>query len=722
MARTGFWFLAALLLVGSVTFTFAQGTANTPASAVVPHIVNFSGSLSGADSKPSSGLVGVTFSLYKDSEGGAPLWIETQNVQADKTGHYSVTLGSTSSQGLPPELFVSGEARWLGVQPQGKAEQPRVLLMSVPYALKALDAQTLGGRPASAFLAAAGVKGSTPAGAVTGSGTKNFIPRWTSASQIGNSNIFENGSGQVGIATSSPAAKLDVNGTTDIRNTLTLFPNGGNAALKMSGSAFAINNAGKVTFISGQTFPGTGTITGVSAGSGLTGGGNNGNVTLGLINSCSSGQILQWNGTKWVCSSAGSGTITGVTAQAPITGGGTSGNVKVGLTTACSSGQVLQWNGSSWACSSVSGGTITGVTAGTDLTGGGSGGNVTVNLDTSKVPQLVAANTFTGQQVVNNSNSGPSLTVSNGSNGLGILGYSVNSVGIEGTSQEDANFASGMLGYEDGETTETIGVYGYTSSPSGMGVYGQNVAPSSVLFLPPYAGVWGDSSDGEGVVGTSDNYIAFQGINNNDSYPTMILENRVPNDGFGDLLLAFGENTGGECEIDVFGNLYCSGGLANGIALDGGSRKVAMPSVGATENWFEDAGSGELSRGSAMVRLDSTFAQTVNTDVEYHVFLTPKGDCEGLYVSNENPEGFEVHELRHGRSSIAFDYRIMAKRKGFENIRLADVTAKMRIPNTAPRGSKIQHQSSPTRVPAPKLTGLTSPRVGSQVGQALMAR
>jgi hypothetical protein len=45
-------------------------------------------------------------------------------------------------------------------------------------------------------------------------------------------------------------------------------------------------------------------------------------------------------------------------------------------------------------------GTITGVTAGTDLTGGGTSGTVTLNLDTTKVPQLAAANTFTGNQTV----------------------------------------------------------------------------------------------------------------------------------------------------------------------------------------------------------------------------------------------------------------------------------------------------------------------------------
>ena len=256
-----------VLLISCILPAAAQQAATASSNTVVPSIVNFSGSLTGANGKPLSSLVGVTFALYKDSEGGAPLWIETQNVQPDKTGHYSVALGSTSSHGLPSELFASGEPRWLGVQLQEQAEQPRVLLMSVPYALKALDAQTLGGRPASDFLAATGAAKSAPSGAVTGSGTKNFIPRWTSASQIGNSNIFENASGQVGIATSTPAAKLDVNGATDIRNTLTLFPNGTNPALKLSGSAFAINSVGKVTFISGQTFPGTGTITGVKAGS-----------------------------------------------------------------------------------------------------------------------------------------------------------------------------------------------------------------------------------------------------------------------------------------------------------------------------------------------------------------------------------------------------------------------------------------------------------------------
>jgi len=94
------------------------------------------------------------------------------------------------------------------------------------------------------------------------------------------------------------------------------------------------------------------------------------------------------------------GPISGVTAGAGLTGGGTNGNVTVSMLTTCASGQVLQWNGSTWACSSAGTGTVTGVTAGTDLTGGGKSGNVTLNLDTTKVPQLNSVNTFTGNQGV----------------------------------------------------------------------------------------------------------------------------------------------------------------------------------------------------------------------------------------------------------------------------------------------------------------------------------
>ncbi len=69
-------------------------------------------------------------------------------------GQTPVLLGASKSGELPQDLFVSGEARGLSVQVEGGAELPRTSLLSVPYALKAGDAATPGGLPASAFVLA----------------------------------------------------------------------------------------------------------------------------------------------------------------------------------------------------------------------------------------------------------------------------------------------------------------------------------------------------------------------------------------------------------------------------------------------------------------------------------------------------------------------------------------------------------------------------------------
>jgi hypothetical protein len=161
------------------------------------------------------GVVGITFALYREQEGGAPLWLETQNVELDGKAHYAVLLGAGEPDGLPSDLFSSGEARWLGVQPERQPEQPRVLLVSVPYALKAGDAETVGGKPPSAFVLASPAdavqrpaQGGLPTNSVGGTGTTNFIPIWKSSTTLGNSAIFQS-SGRVGISTTTPHAKLE---------------------------------------------------------------------------------------------------------------------------------------------------------------------------------------------------------------------------------------------------------------------------------------------------------------------------------------------------------------------------------------------------------------------------------------------------------------------------------------------------------------------------------
>jgi hypothetical protein len=301
MRRAICWLLWMSLVGGA----WGQQASSTPGT--VPTVIRFSGNLADGSGKSLGGMVGVTFSLYKDERGGAPLWVETQNVVADKSGHYSVTLGSTTTQGLPQAIFASGEARWLGVQAQGQAERPRVLLMSVPYALKAADAETVGGLPASAFALAAPssraptlvTAGSPPVG---GSGTTNYIPIWTdSAGDLGNSVLFQTGSGssaKVGLNTTTPVAALDV-GSGD------LSVSGGNIDLPHAGAGnVGVVNMGGIPFIhaccGASTFN---TFVGTNAGSlAVTGGFNTGvgyqalmHNTVGTNNTATGYQALATN-------------------------------------------------------------------------------------------------------------------------------------------------------------------------------------------------------------------------------------------------------------------------------------------------------------------------------------------------------------------------------------------------------------------------------------------
>jgi hypothetical protein len=125
--------------------------------AKVPRLIRFSGVVRQTGEKPVRGAAELHFALFKEESGGEPLWFESQTVEVDAQGRYQVLLGAMHPDGLPMDLFTSGEARWLSIM-VGKQEQPRVLLVSVPYALKAADAESLGGKPASAYVASEELK------------------------------------------------------------------------------------------------------------------------------------------------------------------------------------------------------------------------------------------------------------------------------------------------------------------------------------------------------------------------------------------------------------------------------------------------------------------------------------------------------------------------------------------------------------------------------------
>ena len=362
-------FLCAALSLISVA-SLVHGQSSTPAT-TVPMMIKFSGTVQGMPSR----IIGMTFALYKESQGGPALWLETQSVSLDASGHYSVQLGTTLPNGLPKELFTSGEARWLGVQAEGQAEQPRVLLLSVPYALKAADAETVGGLPASAFVLATPTTSSTqtptsaatvtvpslapPPGTVSGTGTANFVPLWTDSTDIGNSVVFQSGTGataKIGVNTTTPAATLDVKGAGTIRG------------------VFTLPSIGVATAIKGQNSQPIA-------------------MTASAFNSGTNAAVNQ--NFRWQAEAAGNNTASPSGTLNLLFGAGTSTPAETGLKIS-SAGRFTFATGQTFPGA----GTISGVTAGTGLTGGGTTGSVTLNLDTTKVPELNVANTFVGNQTV----------------------------------------------------------------------------------------------------------------------------------------------------------------------------------------------------------------------------------------------------------------------------------------------------------------------------------
>ena len=224
--------LASIIVLGSIASVHAQSlqpTGSQP-SIAVPRLIKFSGVFQPADGQPPASMEVVTLSIYAEQEGGVPLWQEIQTVAVDTTGRFTVLLGASHPDGLPPEVFASGEARWMSLEfaRPGEVERPRVRFTSVPYALKAEDAETLGGRPASAYLLAPtnGDEARRATGASAGDssvataqsivtpnliqpGTPNFLAKYVNSADVGNSAVFEIG-GKVGIGTTAPLDRLHV--------------------------------------------------------------------------------------------------------------------------------------------------------------------------------------------------------------------------------------------------------------------------------------------------------------------------------------------------------------------------------------------------------------------------------------------------------------------------------------------------------------------------------
>ena len=259
---------------------------------------------------------------------------------------------------------------------------------------------------------------------------------------------------------------------------------------------------------------------------------------------------------------------------------------------------------------------------------------------------------------------------------LGMLGVSEAGDGVRGQSDD----ADGVEGYSFsmngvyGESENWVGVRGKTNAAMGIGVVG--LKPDHVPEDLP-SGFWRPAGlfyGGNGVIGMS----------KTDGGYAMMGYNMSPGGGYAGVFWSdVGDGVwiytppgtqgltlsgGGSLTVSDGGNLVVSGGGTKNAAAETSEGTRLLYTEESTEVWFSDYGFGQLQDGQVVIRIDPLYAQTVNLEEPYHVFVQVYGDAE-VYVTSRTPTQFEVL-LREGDAGVEFSYRIVAKRLGHETDRL----------------------------------------------------
>jgi len=747
--------------VGERPGTSARGSAAEPSSstaagplsqetqAAAPRLLKFTGVLTEVPRTPLSSPVEMTLALYRDEVGGEPLWTEMQSVEIDKQGHYTVLLGATQAEGLPVDLFPSGEARWLAVEIPGQAQQPRALLVGVPYALKAADAEKLAGKSASDFVLSknlseqvrqviqaqpdiGGQAASTgtlqpgqtkTSNAVTPQMTPTgpvFPPSTfsgTNATQI--VSVQQNGSGNglyaqttnstgssavVGVATSSSSSSnqngvigFNAGAGSGVAGIATNPSSGvgiyGQSANFAGVFGNAITTSGFSNGVFGQTASpdGSGVNGNNNATTGFARGVNgfsaspNGTAVFGNDPAGGSGVFGLSEGPNGT-GTIGSGSATGVFGSADGPSGFTNGvfgqsfstsgtgvggfaNAISGFTSGVSGdasaspngtgvfGSSFQWVGVGGQATATSGGPAFGVWGDSLSTNGigVAGFEDATSGPTAGVQGTSVSGQGSGVIGINNSSA---ADFNNGVLGINHAATG-NAYGVEGFTATNG-FGAGVLGNATSTSGTPFGVFGQSASPNAVAVFGHSIAPSGGVGLEGWT---------EGPNAVAGTFVAHSGSG-------LILQG-VSGSAFNTV---FSVDAAGN--LNISGNLYVAGSKSSTVQLKSG-REVALYAVESPENWFEDFGSAELRGGVAWVPLEASFNEATNAAITYHVFLTPNGDSNGLYVARKTAAGFEVREHGGGGSNVAFDYRIVVRRRGYETIRMAEVQHDVKTSETA---------------------------------------
>jgi len=246
---------------------------------------------------------------------------------------------------------------------------------------------------------------------------------------------------------------------------------------------------------------------------------------------------------------------------------------------------------------------------------------------------------------------------------------------VVGTGDECGVFGTGALTGVDAQTNAGVGVRG--AATTGVGVRGQSSSGPGVQALSSTGvGLHATSAGASAVLASSGSGPGVVGVSRT-SHGAIGFARGTGTGVIGASLQGFGGQFFGP--VRVFGDFQVIGGSKSAVVRhrDGSYRQLYT--LESPEPWFEDFGRARLKRGTATVALRPDFAAVIDRK-SVHVFLSPEGECNGLYVSAYRGNGFTVREQGRGTSSVRFSYRVVGRRKDIRGERMKKVT----VPRTPP--------------------------------------
>jgi hypothetical protein len=278
-----------------------------------------------------------------------------------------------------------------------------------------------------------------------------------------------------------------------------------------------------------------------------------------------------------------------------------------------------------------------------------------------------------------------------GQSNIGVKGSATNGIGVEG----DSTVGYGVIGSTKGNaagvyalsgTQGSIGVLAISNSSFGVDSQTVNTTATAIygLGLSGGDGVDGVSNNGSGygVFANSPASALFADDMAGDSAPAALVQGGTTSAG-DNSLVTFDGSASPTFWVDNGGDAHVRGLIFTGGPCNSGCSKTKGSAATQVQRYtpqeaaptIEDVGEAALSNGAAYVRIDPAFSNVIDSRATYLVFVTPQGLTRGLYVTDKTAQGFEVLEQPGGRSSVAFDYRIVAKPYGESAPRLPMLTS-----------------------------------------------